>query len=279
MPSSPSRCHSAGVMCAAASGRMCCLLGGQMLGDPREQVLPRRGQRSPARPRRLPARQAATAVVTLACASAMPSCWLSIRSTVATTSAGTRGCSTGQSSRSSPTWWWCSRAPSRSRWSATTVARTVSPGATRARGPAPGRTGGGSSRAPPPCRGCRWRWWDGHAGFLSSEGRSSARISAVTQVTSRSRDQPRRVQGGVRGAGGDEQPHGVGRGVDAPAAGERAPVGDGLDQSAEILPPVLLGGGPQLGGRRRRRRRRPRRRPAARRPAPRRAPWRGRTPR
>jgi hypothetical protein len=31
--------------------------------------------------------------------------------------------------------------------------------------------------------------------------------------------------------------------------GERAAVGHGLDEPAEVLPPVLLGGGPQLGGR------------------------------
>ena len=89
----------------------------------------------------------------------------------------------------------------------------------------------------------------GHAGVLSSEGRSSARISAVTQVDEQVGGPAERVQGGVRAAGGDEQPHGVGRGVDVPAVGERAAVGHGLDQAAEVRPPVLLGGGPQLGGR------------------------------
>ena len=46
-----------------------------------------------------------------------------------------------------------------SAWSATTAARSDLPARRRARGPVPGRTGAGSSRGRPACRGCRRRWW------------------------------------------------------------------------------------------------------------------------
>ena len=270
MPSSPSRCHSAGVMCAAASGRMCASSAARCsvirTSRTSHAVASDSRSSSPA-----PVRQAATAVVTGACASAMPSCWLSIRSTVGTTSAGTRGCSTGQSRRSSPTWWWCSRAPSRSRWSATTAARRCRRARHRARGPAPGRTGGGSSRAPPPCRGCRAGGGRGrHAGFLSSRGGAVRGARRRRRSTSRSRTS-RASAGRCAPRGCEEQPHGLGGGLDVPAVGERAAVGDGPDQAAAGRPCGAARRPPTARRSRRRRPRRPRRRPAARWPAPRRA--------